>query len=131
MQLKSSDFVKEHDPAYKDFDNTGSDVPGTNFYAYKNLLVSMDVFALKNSDPLFLVICNEPNPRITPYFPHCSVRERIWDGNVLLEYRYERAIIEGNLESSIDIDTKLHALLTSFRTSTPSDGQTNSAGNCQ
>lgn len=54
---------------------------------------------------------NENHP--WPYYPGCTVREKIWD-DYFIEYRYERKFIDNNIENSIDIDKKLILILNSF-----------------
>lgn len=78
-----------------------------NYYAD---LLRQDVFALKGSDPLFIIQCWR---HADVPFPSCGVRERIWN-TVLLEYRYDRSFIDNSIGNSIEIDRNVHKLLNSF-----------------
>jgi hypothetical protein len=116
--LEESEKAKQQYPGSPVFDFSISDVPGTNFRAYTNVFPSQDLFALKKSNPLFLISCwrgedEQPQHAGVP-FPSCSVRERIWDGRVLLEYRYDRSFIHKDVSASLTIDRNLQALLMSF-----------------
>ena len=82
--IANSEFVKERRPDQKEIDTGPKPVPGTGLVAYKDLLLSVDVFVLRDSHPLFLVRCAMHAPWLPSHM--CKVWERIW-GNVRLEYR--------------------------------------------
>jgi len=88
-----------HDPEF---------APG--FDLYRNDLLSLDIFVLRGSSPLFVLEClrstNVP-------FPACFRRE-IVEGSMLLEYRFSRSFIEKSLATSLSIDANVRKLVSAF-----------------
>jgi hypothetical protein len=91
-------------------DDHGSVIPGSDFSIYKDRLGMSDIYLKKGSDPLFMLSCYRSN---NFPFPSCSSREVI-NGSLLLEYRYNRSIIDKSLGEISTIDTKIRALIVWF-----------------
>jgi hypothetical protein len=85
----------------------------SGFDLYRNDLLSLDIFVLRGSSPLFVLEClrstNVP-------FPACFQREII-EGSMLLEYRFSRSFIEKSLATSLSIDANVRKLISAFITS--------------
>jgi hypothetical protein len=83
-----------------------------DFLLYK-ITWGFDLFVSNKYNNIFIILCNMNENRPWPYYPGCTVREKIWD-DYFIEYRYERKFIDNNIENSIDIDKKLISLINSF-----------------
>jgi hypothetical protein len=125
--VKNSEFVKSRDPSKRYLDTGPSNVPGTNFLLYKDILLQLDVFVLENSEPLFVLDCNLQSQ--FP-FPNCSVSEK-FVGSLRLQYSFDRSFVDTGINNSITIDTRLRRLLESFLTPMPDNVQTREGETCK
>ena len=108
--IENSQFVQGRHPAERQIDIGPTDVSGTNFLSYKDILLNRSLFTLRGSHPLFLVDCD--NAKYVP-FPTCSLWKRIL-GGVRLYYWYSRFFLDQDMNNSIKIDARLLKLFSSF-----------------
>ena len=130
--IQDSLFAKLKNESMKDKTIFIRQIGRTDLFWLKNLFAygGSDIFVRVGSEPLFLFECAAHREDPWPYFPSCSVREKMW-GDVLLEYRYDRSFIDEDVENGIKIDERLHGLLESFMTTTPVNNKMQQGGTCK
>jgi hypothetical protein len=85
-------------------------VPGTDFYLYKDNMISGDIFFTNSLTTMFVLQCTR---QIMGPFPFCESRSVI-EISLLLEYGYSRSFVDKSLEQGLYIDNAIHKLFQLF-----------------